>query len=171
VQGLVKGAACCVPALGEHVDRDVVERDCDQYGPLMGCQDLGNRVADGVDQLRGLRLTRRGNSPVAEQLRRAIGFQRELAPVPWAPAYLHSGFEKSELVRPGGETALTAVGVQLRQDRHEGVVGCLHGEVVHADRSDHASLPFSAADLEVGRAQEQPMEVLDCAVALAAAHG
>ena len=101
------------------------------------------------------------------QLRPPVGLQRELAAVPWAPAHLHSGFEQGELVCPGGEAAVAAVGMELCQDRDECVVCRLHGEIIDAVRAGDGDRRPSPADLEAGRAQEQRVQTLDGVVALA----
>jgi hypothetical protein len=51
VERLVERAARGAKPFGEDVDRHVVERDCDEHGPLMSGEHLGDRVADGAQQL------------------------------------------------------------------------------------------------------------------------
>ena len=130
VQGLVESAAGGVLALREHVDGDVVERDRDEHRALMGSEDLGDRVADGADQLAGFRLGLGSRVAVIEQLRPPVVVQRDLAPVPWPAAHLRGGLEERELVGPRRKPAVAAKAVQLVEDREERVGSGLHREIV-----------------------------------------
>jgi hypothetical protein len=130
VQGLVKRVAVRGPALGEHVDWDVVERECDENGALLRSQDLGDRVPHSVDDLKRLRFGIGTRSPVVVQLSPAVGLQWNVAAAPRGFPNRRGSLEERELVRPRREAAVAAVGVQLAQDRDERVVCGLNGEVV-----------------------------------------
>ena len=85
----------------------------------------GQRVRDGVahraDQLGRLRVLA-GRGAAVGEARPALVLERDLAPLPRAPANLHPRLEQRELVGPRGEAALAAVGVELAHDRHQRVV-------------------------------------------------
>ncbi len=147
-------------ALGQHVDGHVVERDGDEHLALVGREVAGDRLPDGGQQLGHLGVAVRRGARIGER-RPARGIEGHLAVVPRAPAHLHARLEQGELVGPGGEAALAAVGVELGQHRHERVVGALVGDVVELLAADVARGARSAADLEARGAQEQLVQSPD----------
>src|ERR671925_337388 len=107
VQGLVESTPRRVQALGEHVDRDAVQRKSDDDSPLVRRQDVGDRLLQGADQLALLdRLVRldAGARKEAPRLR----LERDLPALPGAPPELDRSFEQRELVRPRREPARAA---------------------------------------------------------------
>src|SRR5436190_13577369 len=58
--------------------------------------------------------------------------ERDLAALPCAAPDLHRRLQQSELVRPGREAALAAEAIELRQHRHQRVVGALQRDVVES---------------------------------------
>lgn len=59
-----------------------------------------------------------------------LGLERHLTALPGATAKPDRGLEQGEPVRPGGESALAAIAVELAEDRQQGVVGRLVGKIV-----------------------------------------
>ena len=116
-------------------------------------------AAQRCEQLAGLRVRGGPGGGGRDQLP-ALGVKRDLAAVPGPAPCLHAGLEQGELVRPGGEAAGAAVVAELRQDRHERVVGALLCEV-RGVRSRTA-----ARDLEAGGAEQEVVQALHGAVAL-----
>ena len=119
-------------------------------------QRLGDAVAHGRDQLGALGVGIRRAAPVGK-LRPAVGLERDLMPVPGALAHLHGGLEQRELVGPRREAAVAAIRVQLAHDRHQGVIGGLHREIIEFSRAR----PAAASDLEARSAQQQRVERYD----------
>jgi hypothetical protein len=122
----------------------------------MRCQRTGDAVAYGGDQLGALGVGVRRVAPVG-QPRPALGFERDLAPVPRPPAHLNRGLEQRELVRPRREAALPAIGVQLAHDRHQRVIRRLRREIVEVTGAAAAA----ASDLEARRSQQERVQRLD----------
>jgi hypothetical protein len=129
-------------------------------------QRLGDAVAHGRDQLGALGVGLRRGSPVGE-LRPAVGFKRDLLPLPRALAHLHGGLEQRELVGPCREAAVATIGVELAHDRHQCVVRRLRGKIVELTRATAAA----ASDLEARRAQQQRVQRCDRLVMPAAGAG
>src|SRR5262249_29843968 len=122
VQILVEGAARGLEALGEDVDRDLVDRDRHQHLAPPGAQRF-DLLADRAEELGvlGAALGRRG---AGEQLP-PLFLERDLASLPGPAPQLHGRLEQSELVSPGGEPAFAAEVLELVQDREQGVIGAL----------------------------------------------
>src|SRR5262245_51015652 len=107
VERLVERTTCGLQALGEHVDRDVVQRERDEHAPLV----RGQRLVDpGLDLPEQLPLLRRrvGAACRAGEAAERLVLERQLATLPGAPTNLDRRLVQRELVRPGREAARAA---------------------------------------------------------------
>src|SRR4029453_8776758 len=100
-----------------------------QYLSLVRGQGSLDRRPQGIERLRSLELLVGGAAALSEPLP-TLGVEHDLPPLPSAPPKLHSGLKQGELVGPGSEAARAAKVIELRQDRHQGVVRRLHGDVI-----------------------------------------
>jgi hypothetical protein len=131
----------------------------------MWSQGLRDRDAHRVEELGGLRVGG-GRGAAVGQSRPAVCLEGHLTSLPCATADLHGCLEQRELVGPCGEAAVSSKRVQLAHDRHERVIGCLHRKVIEVARAVAvAQRTPPARDLEMRRAQEQPVQALDRLVA------
>jgi hypothetical protein len=169
VQGLVEGPTGGVAPLSENVDRHLIESDGNKHGSLVGGQHLGDRIAQGFDQLVRFRPCRRARASIGLQPRQLVGIERQLASLPGTPPRLHRGLEDRELVRPRREAAVAAVGRELPENRNECIVRGLHREIVDVTRRGQSRRRPSPDELEPGRVQQQRMETLDGVLALVSA--
>src|SRR5262249_5024943 len=139
-QVLVDRVAVRSEANGEHVDRNIVERDRDEHFALA----LGQLADRGRQSLELLLLL----EPVAGPGRSGVWYplERKLVTVgrlssPGVAGDLARDLEHHELVGPGGEAAEPAELVELREDFHQRVVGSLLGEIVELRPGDRPQLP------------------------------
>ena len=166
VDGLVERSAGGVEALGEDVDRDVVECDGEEDLALVAAEVAFDRAPQGGELLSRLDVLV-GRRPIFGDQRPGLGLERHFAPLPGAAADLDPGLEQGEFVRPGGEAAVAAEVVELAQDGDEGVVGALVREVVVVVAAQVRERRTAAVDLEACRLQKQGVQVIDPRVALA----
>src|SRR5215218_7697423 len=157
VQGLVERAAGRAQALGEHVDRDSVQREGDEHTPLVRRQYLADRLLQRVEELALLGRFARLDRGAREQAP-GLGLERYLTALPGPPAQLYRGLEQSELVRPRREAAGAAKAVQSRQDGDERVVGRLVGDVVEVVAAQMRESRPAAGAFEARGAQEELVE-------------
>ena len=153
MQCLVEGTARRVQALGENVDRHIVESDGDQDLALVARELFVDGIPHGAEQLVRLRLAVRGSTAVCHQSP-VLGVECDLAAVPGSPARLGARLEQGELVGPGREAARAAIVVELGEDGHERVVGTLLGEVLTLG-SEPRRRRRAAADLKARGPQQQ----------------
>ena len=163
VQRLVERAAGGLFPVGEHVDRDLVERQRNEHGPLTRGQSLGDADPDRAEQLALLRRVCRPGGGAREHAPRLV-LDGHLPPLPRAPAHLHRGLVERELVGPGREPREAAELVEASEDREEGVVRGLLGDVVEVPAKVRMRAA-PAAGLEPGGTQEEPVEPGDGVVA------
>ena len=162
---LVQRAAGRVEPLGEHVDRHPVEGQRDEHLALSRRQAAVDRIPDRVNQLASLGLALGARAGIRHH-RPDVGVEHHLAVLPGPAAQAHPGFEQRELVGPGGEAARAAEVVELPQDGHECVIGCLQGQVVELLAAHVGERGTPARDLVAGGAQQQPVQPVDRLVAL-----
>src|SRR6266536_3166808 len=121
VQRLVERAAVRVQPLGQDVDRDAVDGQCNEDTLLVRRQYLGNRALESLDQLVLLGLGIGQESGAREQAP-ALWLERHFPPLPGTFSQLDGRFEQGELVCPGREATQAAEVVETPQYAHQRVV-------------------------------------------------
>ena len=164
VQRLVERAARRREPLGEHVDRDAVERERDEHAALMRRQALLDRLLQGLQELALLgRLVR--SERAAREERPGLRLERHLPSLPGPAAQLDARLEQGELVHPGAEAARAAEVVEPRQHAHQRVGGGLARDVVERLAAQVRQHRPAAGDLEPGGAQQERVQPRDRLVA------
>src|SRR5687768_2152097 len=101
MQGLVEGAAVGVHSVGQDVDRDAVQCECDEDASLMRRQHFRDRALERCYQLALLGLSVRLEAGAPEQVP-AMVLERQLASLPGPRPELDPRLEQRKLVDPGG---------------------------------------------------------------------
>ena len=127
VDGLVQSVAVGPQPLREHVDRDLVDEECQRDPALVRVRAVS--IAERTAQARSTPSAypaglgpRDGTS--------ASSSSENLSVLPREPSYLRGALEDRELVGPGREPAPPLERVQLREHRHHRLVRRLVGDLV-----------------------------------------
>src|SRR5919206_3724841 len=128
-----------------------------QLAPRVRGQDLVDRALQRRQQLALLRLRVRLQLSTGEDAP-ALGLERNLAPLPGAPAQLHRRLEQRKLVDPGREAAGAAEVVEAREHAHERVVRGLERDLVELVAAQVRQRLPTARDLVPGGAQQERVQ-------------
>src|SRR5439155_15552630 len=131
-------------------------RDGDQDLALVRAERGAHALADRLEQLAVLELG--AGRAAAGELLPGLGVERDLTVLPGPAAHLDRRLQDCELGRPGREPAVAAVAGQLSQDRHQRIVGGLHGDVGGLAGRPPAEYRAPAVNLEAGDAERLGME-------------
>ena len=161
VQRLVERAAVRVQPLGEHVDRDAVQRKGDENTPLVRRQDLARSRRCSVASSSLCSASSSGSSPALENRLQLSGSSGTSRPCQERFRSFTAASSSANLYDPGREAAGAAEVVEAREHAHQRVVGGLRWRCRRGRRRADAAASAGGGRLEARGAQEQRVQARD----------
>ena len=159
VEHLVHGAAARSQLASQDVDLHIVQHNGDEHPALPRREVLSDRATQGAEELYRLHPRLGRVRPNSEPVPGCVVVRgRDAAAMPCMPPELHRYLEDRKRVRPGRESAGTAVAVELAHHGENCIVGGLVAEIIEFGATDLWVAVVAAVSFGVGGSKEEVVE-------------